>query len=64
MTVSDNQPSVVSKYKHQLQLEKITTGKKGTVVLPAMFLVGSFSDQITTGKNYDQKKRYICLAKR
>ncbi len=25
-------PSVMSKYKHQLSLEKITTGKKGTVI--------------------------------
>ncbi len=27
----------MSKYKHQLQPEKIKTGKKGTVVWPAMF---------------------------
>jgi hypothetical protein len=47
----------VSKYKHQLQLEKHDQKKKGAVVWPAMFLVGSFADQIMTEKNYDQKKK-------
>jgi hypothetical protein len=38
----------MSKYEHQLQPKKITTGKKGTVVWPAMFFEPP--EKITTGK--------------
>ncbi len=45
----------MSKYEHQLQPGKITTGKKGTVVWPAMFFEPP--EKITAGK-----KRYSHLA--
>ena len=38
----------LSKYEHQLQPEKITTRKKGTVVWPAMFFEPQ--EKNTTGK--------------
>jgi hypothetical protein len=38
----------MSKYEHQLQPEKIMTGKKGTVIWPAMFFEPP--EKITTGK--------------
>ncbi len=45
---------LVSKYKHQLQPKKTTTGKKGTVVWPAMFFK-------PPEKKYDWKKKYSHL---
>jgi hypothetical protein len=53
---SDNQPSVLSKYKHQLQPEKITTGKKrygrlaGYVFRRVPSSIKFQPEKITTGK--------------
>ncbi len=63
------QPSVVSKYKHQLLREKITTGKKGTVVWPSVGMnlrkpsvVSKYEHQLRPEKIMTRKKRYNPLA--
>ncbi len=61
--ISDNQPSAVSKYEHQLQWEKITTRKKrysclvGYVFCWVPLLIKLRPEKITT-----RKKRYSHLA--
>jgi hypothetical protein len=56
----------MSKYKHQLSLEKITNyyRKKGTVIWPSQITVCRVKIQTPTitGKKYYQKKRYSRLA--
>jgi hypothetical protein len=52
----------MSKYKHQLSPEKITTGKKGTVVWPSVGIRVKIQTPTMTGKKYDRKKRYSRLA--
>jgi hypothetical protein len=49
----------MSKYKHQLSLEKNTTGKKGTVVWPSQITVCRVKIQTPTitGKKYYEKKQ-------
>ncbi len=49
----------MSKYKHQLSLEKITNKKKGTVVWPSQITVCRVKIQTPTitGKNYSQEKK-------